>query len=544
MKKLLLATATSVFLAGCAAWFPETKADREPHYPTVADLQSRLVALEQQAAREASFKSDQPWLVKQEVKEYPRYPYLDDQQITISQFGKTLPEMVGRLAEQLNVNIHLAADLYMDKGEDSRRSDAERMDNRSSRTGQPASIEQPKIVDTASVMTLFGGAFGGDGERFGNPLKTRISVVSQGGSASALLDNIAAQLGISWRYDETRNQVTFYRLAQETFQVFFPGVADAAVELGRSGDRDAVIRQQASFENESGSWDEIAEGVQALLSPLGKATLVKGTGSLVVIDTPEILESVSEYVKSINDIYGRQVYLQIRTASATVESTNDFNITWNNILNTVNNGQFQIGTNSAEVATQALPNVFNVIRTSTGANLALELLATEFESTEINEQAVTTLSNQPTSLKVLTETGYISGISQQDSTTSSDNVVSDVQTDTVNIGFDATLVPRVVSDSRLQLQVALELSSNLTLVNFDSTIVQTPTRDRNSVVQRAWLRNGETWVIAAFSSEKQSNQESGTGSAKLWGLGGGTSKSKSKQVLLVMITPHIQDGVF
>src|SRR5690606_16854578 len=171
------------------------------------------------------------------------------------------------------------------------------------------------------------------------------------------------------------------------------------------------------------------------------------------------MEDITQYIEDINDVFGRQVHLQIRTAAVSVENTNDFNMTWNNILNTVNNGDFDLGLNSASIPTNSLPNAMNVIRNSTGASLALEMLAKETESTEINEQSVTTLSNQPASLKVLTETGYISGISQQDYNNSDiNNVVSDVQTDTVNTGFDATLVPRVISANTLQLQVALELS--------------------------------------------------------------------------------------
>ncbi|OLF81936.1 type II secretory pathway protein [Marinobacter sp. C18] len=540
ISMLLVAT-----LTGCAAWYPETNADKGDHLPTLERLQGQLKKLEESAAKDGSFKDDQPWLVAKEVGDYERYEHLEQQRVKIGQYGKTLPEMVVRLSDEMNVDIFLASDLYLDAdGNSTNENDSRNRRNQGGQAGTPRSVGQAEVIDTSNVMTLFGGSYGGDQGRFGNPLEANITVKSDGGSAASLLDNIAAQLGISWKYDEVRNRVTFYRLAQENFQVFFPGIAEADIDVGRSGDRDSVIRQNASFENEGGTWEELAEGVQALLSPFGKATIVKGTGNIVVVDTPEAMESVTTYIEKVNDVFGRQVYLQIRTASVTVENTNDFNLTWNNIMNTVNNGAFDVGTQSAEVSTQALPNVFNVIRTSTGASLALELLASQIESTEINEQAVTTLSNQPTSLKVLTETGYISGISQQDTTTNTENLVSDVQTDTVNVGFDATLVPRVISESRLQLQVALELSSNLTLVNFDSTIVQTPTRDRNSVVQRAWLRNGETWVLAAFNSSKSSNQEQGTGDPGFWGLGGGTSKSSEDQVLLVMITPHIQDGVF
>ncbi len=144
---------------------------------------------------------------------------------------------------------------------------------------------------------------------------------------------------------------------------------------------------------------------------------------------------------------------------------------------------------------------------------------------------------------MLTENGYIKSISQQAGAAEAENIVSEVETDTIQTGFDATLIPRVVNKNSIQLQVAMELSGNLQLVNFDTTIVQTPTRDRNAVVQRAWLKSGETWVIAAFNSDKSSNEERGAGSSGFWGgLGGGKSANKSSQILLVMVTPHIQDG--
>jgi len=305
-----------------------------------------------------------------------------------------------------------------------------------------------------------------------------------------------------------------------------------------------VISQTSKFTFDGGTWDEVSSGVDALLSPWGNATIIKSTGNVIVKDTPRALEDIEDYVRDVNDIYGRQVYLEIRTASVKMEDANNFNLTWNNILNAVNGGEFQIGGQSADVATSALPNALNVIRPSNGANLALELLATKSKNIEMNEQSVTTLSNQPASLKVLTETGFISNISQQGDGSELENVVSDVETDTIESGFDATLIPRVVNKKRLQLQVALELSGNLTLQTFDSTIVQTPTQDRNTVVQRSWLNTGETWVIAAFKGDRSSEEEQGSGTSGFWGLGGGTSKSKSEQVLLIMITPQIQDGAY
>ncbi|WP_018405164.1 hypothetical protein [Marinobacter gelidimuriae] len=525
-------------LSACAAWYPETDADNPKFDEQLSNLNQRLIETERDIRERNSFNTNQPWLVSEVIEETTKYPDLEGRTLKASLFNQTLPQMIGRLTELSGVNIELSSDLFVSAGGGN---------DGGGQTGGSrlqVQMEPEQSVDMSSVMTLLGRAsFGEQGSIRENPLSVRISVSSNVQPVTNAFNDIAGQLGIHWRYNKDREIVTFYRLARKNFQIFFPGLADAEINVGGNG-QDSVIDQSSSFEHEGGDWEEIASAMQSLMTPFGKATVVKSTGNIVVTDTPEGVRNVEEYVESLNDIFGRQVYLQIRTATVSVENTNDFNMTWKNILNTVNGGSTNLGLNSANVPSSALPNALNVIRTANGASLALEMLARETQSTEINEQSVTTLSNQPASLKVLTETGFISGISQQDISSTTDNVVSDVQTDTVNVGFDATLIPRVVSASTLQLQVALELSSNLTLVNFDSTIVQTPTRDRNSVVQRAWLKDGETWVLAAFSSMKSTEQETGSGSSGFWGLGGGTSKSKERQVLLVMITPHIQRGVF
>jgi type IVB pilus formation R64 PilN family outer membrane protein len=536
-----LAVALTVVLSGCAAWYPETKADDADAESELQTLKDRLNEREQSMRAAGQFQVNQPWLVSEVVEESTKYPDLDKIKLQAGLYNQTLPQMSGRLTELSGVSIDLSSDLYQ--------SSTGEINSAQNNAGRELQVElnPTQNVNTGNVMRLLGRAsFGEAGEARENPLAQPFSISVDNESLTTAFNKIATRLGIHWKYNKNLNTATFYRLGRKNFQVFFPGLAQADIDVGQSGGSDNVIRQRSQFSMEGGTWEELSDAIQSLMTPFGRATIVKSTGNIVVTDTPEGVRNVEEYVESVNDIFGRQVYLQIRTATVSVENTNDFNITWNNILNTVNDGASSLAINSADVAASALPNALNVIRTANGASLALEMLAKETQNTEINEQSVTTLSNQPASLKVLTETGYISGISQQDGNVvgGTDNVVSDVNTDTVNIGFDATLIPRVVSSSTLQLQVALELSSNLTLVNFDSTIVQTPTRDRNSVVQRAWLKDGETWILAAFTSEKSVEEETGSGSSGFWGLGGGTSRSKERQVLLVMITPHIQRGVF
>jgi type IVB pilus formation R64 PilN family outer membrane protein len=536
---IALAVASTI-LGGCSSWLPKGDADtdKEARYN---QIMGELQKSRAKQGEERQFFSNTPWIVGTEVKFVEKYPELSEIPITLAEYDKRLPQLIKRLQEMTDYSYQLNSDLYAKPVESEGIIE--------SGEGGGDSLGTDSAGNPSSTSLLLGASALGtprqSGDIFDDPTKQTVSVVMQDGNLKRVLDQIVSQLSINWRFDKARERIEFYRLDKRNFQIYFPGESETEIAVGGSGESaDSVISQTSKFTFDGGTWDEVSSGVDALLSPWGNATIIKSTGNVIVKDTPRALEDIEDYVRDVNDIYGRQVYLEIRTASVKMEDANNFNLTWNNILNAVNGGEFQIGGQSADVATSALPNALNVIRPSNGANLALELLATKSKNIEMNEQSVTTLSNQPASLKVLTETGFISNISQQGDGSELENVVSDVETDTIESGFDATLIPRVVNKKRLQLQVALELSGNLTLQTFDSTIVQTPTQDRNTVVQRSWLNTGETWVIAAFKGDRSSEEEQGSGTSGFWGLGGGTSKSKSEQVLLIMITPQIQDGAY
>lgn len=525
-------------VSGCASWFPETKAEQD-HQARFDQVMRKYQESVVKNTEKRNFAADSPWLVESEVYHRREYPRLDDVELAISERNKTLPQIINRLGLLTDISFHLSEDLFLDPKD----KDYE-VDDRQNASPQTDSTGTTVSPAGGALQILRGASQGSLKEsRFSDPTKSAITFEVDG-PLPRVLNAISSQLGISWRYEPTEDRVEFYRLDQKNFQIFYPGESETTVGVGGSGGSDNVINQRSEFRFDGGSWEEITDAIEVMLSPFGRAVVVKSTGNVVITDTPKSIKAIEKYISDVNDIYGRQVYLQIQTASVTLEASNDFNITWNNILNVVNSGEFSVGLDSTTVPTSGIPTAANVIRNANGASMALELLATQANSTETNEQAVTTLSNQPASLKVLADTGYISGISQQNATVGADNIISDVETDTVQTGFDATLLPRVVNKNSLQLQVAIELSGNLSLVNFDETLVQTPALDRNTVVQRAWLKSGETWVIAAFNSNKATDDETGVGSSGFWGLGGGTSKTKEEKVLLILITPHIQDGAY
>jgi len=249
MKRSFLATiiATSLTLGGCASWYPETKADRPDDAPNSAMLKQAKAEADRKAAQDSAFQTTDAWIVGSNVKEYQKYPILQDKHVEVSQYNRTLPDMVSRLSEVSGVNVFLASDLYTTP--DGEIAEGEQGNGQGgfpeldSTAPDPAGTE----VDTSNVMTLLGGSNKKAVGRFANPLETDLSF-SVEGSASDLFDTIASQLGISWKYNEAKNRVTFHRMARENFQVYFPGESTTSIATGGGNENESVMSQESEYE--------------------------------------------------------------------------------------------------------------------------------------------------------------------------------------------------------------------------------------------------------------------------------------------------------
>jgi len=484
----------------------------------------------------------QAWVGGSMVYDPVRHERLESETIKFAMNGVTLPEIIVRLSELTDLNIKLNSDL----GEKPKNRDSE-SDSKPTSTDSTGKSVQLAASSPLSPLSLMGASAPQNTRKntdiIGNPLTVETSISVQGPVRQAL-DLVASKFGISWRFSEAENTIEFFRVETRSFQVFFPGGTTQDVTVGKSEGEDSVIEQETQYENSGGNWDEIKAGIESILSPYGRANILQSTGSVVVSDTPQNLRFIGEYVEKINEIYGRQVYLEFRVVSVTMRDNNQFQATWSNILQTIRGGKTQIGLESNGTVLSELGNQLNIIQTNNGANLALELLATKANLAEVTTHSVTTLSNQPAPIRVVTDTGYISGINQEAGTSGQEAIISEVETSTIDTGFSVTLLPRVQNAERLQLQIAMEISNLLELKSFDDTVIQTPTLDRRALVQRAWLNSGHTLVMSGFMSDRERLNLTGSGNAGFWGLGGGRSSDKDQQVLMVLITPYIQSGAY
>jgi type IVB pilus formation R64 PilN family outer membrane protein len=271
------------------------------------------------------------------------------------------------------------------------------------------------------------------------------------------------------------------------------------------------------------------------------------TGSISVTDTPDVLERVAAFMAQQNRALSRQVMLNVTVLSVTLSAQDSYGIDWSAVYQTLSK-KFSINNTFISTATNPVSFAASLLSPSSnlnGTSMMIQALSTQGRVRRKTSASVTTLNNQPVPVQVATQQGYLASIS----TTNTANVGSAtaVTPGTVTTGFNMTLLPHVLDDGTVMLQFFTNISSLLALQNVSSggtnpMTIQTPEVDTRNFLQRVAMKSGETLVISGYEGTNDNATQSGTGTASMYALGGGYDTTRSREVIVILITPVTQGG--
>lgn len=512
-------------LSGCASLFYE----KEEDYYDQGKMRSKVDVLmeqyRQELLAERKFLADDVWLGGELIANKKVIPEELKQTFSWNARGKTLPQITARISDLTDVRIVIGSDVLAEPGDSG---GFEIGDDQADAAGNTVSLAgQSSSTDSGDV-----------GAAALRPYQTRVDFKNDNKPIFKALDKISALYNLSWKYDEAENTVRIYRLERKTFQIFYAGQSSAEVGFDGGGGSGSALAQSVTTAGTSGSWEEITEAIQTRLSPWGNAVIAQSSGTVTVSDSPDAMSDVEAYVEDVNRIYGRQVTLQIKVLSVNMSKDRRFNAEWQNITKIIRNQQVELGLDSAPTPSGDA-NVFSILRGgSTAVNLAVSMLATRAEVSEVTSGSFTTLTGHPVPIRLTSDTGYISDVVEETVESTGDRL-RNIETDIITSGFSMLLYPRVLSLENLQLLVAIEDSQLVDLRSLGDQGVETPLLDRRTINQRARLRNQDTLVLAGFASDSSDKSRQGTGNEGFWLFGGGQDSSESETVLLVMVTPYM-----
>jgi len=400
-----------------------------------------------------------------------------------------------------------------------------------------------------------------------------LHVVYSSGDLKGLLDSACAQFGVYWKF--ANGVVDFYFTDTRTFQVSaVPGdsavkanvVSAANNDNGNSGGMNGGGGTSGTIGSSAGSGGSSGTGVssdntsttqvnsqlsifgsldaaiKAMLSPYGHVVSSPATGSISVTDTPDSLERVGRFMEEQNRTMSRQVMINVTVLSVTLSDQDSYGIDWTAVYQTLGT-QFGLANTFAPTLTNPVSFSAAVITPNSRANGTKAMIAALSEQGKVRRKtsaSVTTLNNQPVPVQVATQQGYLASIS----TTNTANVGSQTSLTpgTVTTGFNMTLLPHVLDDGTVLMQFYTNLSSLIALQQVSSggnnpLQIQTPEIDTRNFLQRVAMKSGATLVISGYEGTNDNLTQSGVGKAQNYLLGGGFNAGRSRDIIVILITP-------
>ena len=390
------------------------------------------------------------------------------------------------------------------------------------------------------------------------PSPTRVPVMAGPRPLPDTLDALAASFGVQWRYH--RHAIEFYRMQTRVFDVRALTLSSRAdARLGRAGSNEAGGFDNTSNTALSSGEHHALQAVRARVIPFltqagTVAELDGGGSSLVITDTPEVLDRIGQFIEGENQALTRRVRLLFEEITVVTNDTAEGGIDWKAVYD------------SARVAVAAaIPAVAGNTAAALGATVdhrhfggsraIVSALSQTGAVLRHSSVPVLTLNRRPVTHAVRTTFSYIDqvqstavpGIDASLGTTALPSVSISQKQETV--GTFLTLVPDAQADGRILLSIAYDntVAQPLKSITFgeagNQVQVQQITIDGNGTVQQVSLSPGQPVILSGFD-RRQDEYDRRRLSADAPLLAGGQDRASSDRLTtVVLVTAQVEEGI-
>jgi len=381
--------------------------------------------------------------------------------------------------------------------------------------------------------------------------------LSYTGDFMGLLNHIASKYDMHWEYKEGVVYLSKYVTA--TLALYsLPSTTDSTSSITSESDSSeggtdgSATGQQSGTDNkiemktELKIWEEIKDVVESMLPDDGSVEISPSSGTLTVTASPLVVKKVENLIKKQNEILSRQVIIDVNIMTILTRDSEDFkldlqrafldassklDLEWGGPVGSLRDLLGSAGQFSA-----------NYISGDFEADAFLDLLAEKFEQSVVTNATVTTLNNHAVPLQIITRETYLKERSVIKGTDGNGDEITLTPGD-LTTGLVMNLLPKILSSGDVMLQYSMSLSENLGIETYvdpnGQSSIQLPTIASRDFLQNIKLKSGNSLILAGYERDLNKSLEVGTGKPKYWQLGGGKENARTKEVLVIMLTPRI-----
>ncbi|AEC19962.1 putative outer membrane lipoprotein [Pusillimonas sp. T7-7] len=386
-------------------------------------------------------------------------------------------------------------------------------------------------------------------------VKAPATVTLAGGSEplARILDRIGARLGVMWRYQQDR--IEFYRTETRVFNVRALALnASAQASLGLGGDSsDEGFVSTSRTSLDSGQYDVLAvikARIEPFLSRSGMLVAEAGaSSSIVVTDTPEVLQRIAVYLEHENRALTRRVRLIFEELTVVVHDNAEAGLDWNLVFSSakVAAAMTMAGAGMAEPGAISLGLKQGSFQ---GSDAIVKALSEVGQVVRRSSLPVLTLNRRPVTHAVRTTFSYIDKVQ----TTALASAVGmalpsvSVSQREETVGSLLTLVPDAQEDGQILLSVAYDntVAQPLKSVTFgdkeNPLQLQQITIDGNGTVQQVALQPGQPLLISGFDRTQEETEGRRLNPGMPLVLGGSDRASRQSLMTVMVVTAQVEEG--
>jgi MSHA type pilus biogenesis protein MshL len=277
-------------------------------------------------------------------------------------------------------------------------------------------------------------------------------------------------------------------------------------------------------DTDSDFWKNIEENVKSLLSQEGKYAINRQASTIVVVDYPKNINSVSAFIEAVEGSTQRQVMIEAKIIEVTLSEESQQGINW--ALIQAQWGNLKLSVEQALVTTQTkyfnIPNITTLptappqyFRFGIGSgkfDSFIDLLKTQGKLSIVSSPRVATLNNQRAVIKVATEDVYFESSTTQTSGVGSQ---SSLVPRFITIGLILDVIPQIDVNGNIVMNIHPVLTEKVREVsmpvsvggsNINLAVPVLAVREVDTLVK---IKEGESVVIGGLISEKTFKKDTG-----------------------------------
>lgn len=385
-------------------------------------------------------------------------------------------------------------------------------------------------------------------------------VLSYAGPLSGLLEQVSSRFAVYWRYE--RGIIEIYKYETRTFTIYaLPGtsmqiantIESTAEGEGGEGQPGSTVGIRSETEAELQFWEEVRRAVAQMLPNEGSVEVSPSSGTITVKGPPETLRRVSRYVRDLNSRLSRQVAIDLKVLSVELSDRNARGVNLDLVVDSLDSTGLFGGITTPGVEQQAFPNLgiggVSILNATTGVfenlngtDVIIDALSEQGAVNLLTSSAVTTLNGKAAPVQVVTRQNYIAEVERETDETTGAVTIS-ASTDTLVYGFNMQVLPRIMPHGRVMLMLSLSLSELAELEQQafadGAATIGLPTLNSRNLQQEIVMRSGQTMVLAGFENINEDSTKRGTAAPDFYLFGGSDVSSRTKTVLVVIMTPQV-----